>query len=65
MKRAVLLQIDEITTKKARILKDFSMKATSEFNRFWDERNFCNTFMDFHRKTFAESKKRTGFNVQV
>ncbi len=65
MKRAILLQIDDITTKKARILKDFFMKATSEFNRLWDERNFCNTFMDFHRKTFAESKKRTGFNVQV
>ena len=65
MKRAILLQIDEITAKKGRILKDFSMKATSEFNILLSERDFCNTFMNFHRKTFAESKKRTGFNVQV
>ncbi len=65
MKRAILLQIDEITSKKGKILKDFSLKATSEFNRLWEDRNFCNTFMDFHRKTFAESKGRTGFNVQV
>ena len=59
------MQIDEITVKKIRILKDFSIKATSEFNILWDERDFCNTFMDFHRKTFTKSKKRTGFNVQV
>jgi IS605 OrfB family transposase len=65
MRRAILLQIDDITTKKVRILKEFSMKATSEFNTLWNERDFCNTFMDFHRKTFVGSKKRTGFNVQV
>jgi len=38
MKRAILLQIDEITAKKGRILKDFSLKATSEFNRLWKDR---------------------------
>ena len=65
MKRAILLQIDGIASKKGKILKDFSLKATSEFNRLWEGRNFCNTFMDFHRKTFAESKARTGFNVQI
>ncbi len=65
MRRAILLQIDEITAKKVRILKEFSLKATSEFNTLWVERDFCNTFMDFHRKTFAKSKKKTGFNVQV
>ena len=65
MERAILLQIDDVTAKKGRILKDFSLKAAAEFNRLWDERNFCNTFMDFHRKTFAGSKRRTGFNVQV
>ncbi|MCL4365538.1 MAG: zinc ribbon domain-containing protein [Candidatus Marsarchaeota archaeon] len=65
MKRAILLQIDGITAKKGRIPRDFSLKATSEFNRLWKDRDFCNTFIDFHRKTFAESKKRTGFNVQV
>jgi len=65
MMRSILLQIDDITVKKARILREFSIKATSEFNRLWDERDFCTTFMDFHRKTFAKSKERTGFNVQV
>ncbi len=65
MKRAILLQMDKVTTKKGRILKDFSLKATSEFNRLLDERNHCSKFMDFHRKTFAKSKARTGFNVQV
>jgi IS605 OrfB family transposase len=65
MKRAILLQVDDITGKKAEILKDFSLKATAEYNRLWKGRDFCNTFMDFHRKTFADSKKRTGFNVQV
>ena len=65
MKRAILLQINEITAKKGSMLKDFSLKATAEFNRLWEERDFCNTFMDFHRKTFADSKARTGFNIQV
>ncbi len=65
MKRAILLQIGDVTAKKGKILKDFSLKATAEFNRLRSDRNFCNTFMDFHRKTFAESKIRTGFNVQV
>jgi IS605 OrfB family transposase len=65
MKRAILLQIDNTTAKKRNILEDFSLKATSEFNRLWNERDFCNTFMEFHRKTFAMSKRRTGFNVQV
>ncbi len=65
MERAILLQIDDITGKKFRIIKDFSIKATDEFNRLWDERDHCSKFMDFHRKTFAESKRRTGFNVQV
>ncbi len=65
MKRAILLQIDKITTKKARILKEFSLKATSEFNHLWDERDFCNTFMDFHRKVYSACKKRTSFNSNV
>jgi IS605 OrfB family transposase len=65
MKRAILLQIGDITARKQGILKEFSAKATAEFNKLWEEKNSCNTFMEFHRKTFAESKKRTGFNVQV
>ncbi len=34
MKRAIPLQIGEITAKKGKIFKDFSLKAASEFNRF-------------------------------
>jgi hypothetical protein len=64
-KRAILLQIDDITTRKHEILADFSLKAVSEFNLLFDERDHCTKFMDFHRKTFAVSKRRTGFNVQV
>jgi len=41
------------------------MKAAGEFNLLWDERDPCTKFMEFHRKTFAKSKARTGFNVQV
>ncbi len=65
MKRAILLQIGDITETKRSILEEFSARATAEFNKLLEERDFCNTFMDFHRKTFAESKMRTGFNVQV
>ncbi|MCL5412951.1 MAG: hypothetical protein M1569_00930, partial [Candidatus Marsarchaeota archaeon] len=35
MKHAIFLQIDEITAKKGRIPRDFSLKETSEFNRLW------------------------------
>jgi len=65
MMRSILLQIDDITVKKARILREFSIKATSEFNRLWSERDFCLTFMDFHRKVYAKSKERTGFNADI
>ncbi|MGC8538591.1 MAG: hypothetical protein ACP5MK_01845, partial [Candidatus Micrarchaeia archaeon] len=63
MKRAILLQIGDITATKRSILEEFSARAAAEFNKLLEERDFCNTFMDFHRKTFAESKTRTGFNV--
>ena len=65
MKRAILLQIDDVTVKKGKILKDFSLKATAEFNRLWDERDFCNTFMDFHRKTFADIPGISMFNAHL
>ncbi len=39
--------------------------ATSEFNRLWDERDFCSKFMDFHRKVYLPCKNRTSFNSQV
>jgi IS605 OrfB family transposase len=65
MERAILLQVDKITAKKGRILKDFSLKATSEFNRLFEERNFCNTFMEFHKKVYSSVKKNTSFNAQI
>jgi len=65
MERAILLQVDEITAKKGRILKDFSLKATSEFNRLFEERNFCDKFMEFHRKVYPSVKKNTSFNAQI
>ena len=64
MKRSVLLQIDP-TVRKRRILREFSIKATAEFNRLWKERDFCNRFMDFHRKVYSTSKTNTSFNVQI
>jgi len=63
--RAILLQIDDITNKKYKILKDFSIKATSEFNRLWEERDFCLTFKDFHKKVYSKSKERTGFHAYI
>jgi len=65
MERAILLQVDEITAKKGRILKDFSLKATSEFNRLFEERNFCDKFMEFHKKVYPSVKKNTSFNAQI
>jgi len=65
MKRAILLQVDEITVKKGRILKDFSLKATSEFNRLFEERNFCDKFMEFHKKVYPSVKKNTSFSAQI
>jgi len=65
MERAILLQVDKITAKKGRILKDFSLKATSEFNRLFEERNFCDKFMEFHKKVYFSVKKNTSFNAQI
>ena len=55
----------KLLPKKGRILKDFSLKATSEFNRLFEERNFCNTFMEFHKKVYSSVKKNTSFNAQI
>jgi len=65
MERAILLEVDEITAKKGRILKDFSLKATSEFNRLFEERNFCDKFTEFHKKVYSSVKKNTSFNAQI
>jgi hypothetical protein len=65
MKRAILLQIDEITKVKEKSLKSALSLATSEFNRLWDERDFCSKFMDFHRKVYSGCRKNTSFNSQI
>ena len=57
MKRAILLQICA-TKSKEDTLRRSLLIATSEFNRLWDERDFCNTFMDFHKKVYLDTKKR-------
>jgi len=65
MHRSILLQIGDITDKKAKILKNFSVKATSEFNKLWKERDYCNRFMEFHKKTYLSVKKNTSFNSNI
>ena len=65
MNRAILLQIDDITVKKYKIIRDFSIKATYEFNRLWDERDFCNKFTDFHKKVYFSIKKNTSFHADI
>jgi len=65
MHRAIILQMDDITDKKARILREFSIKATSEFNRLWDERDFCNKFTEFHKKVYSSIKKNTSFHADI
>ena len=64
MKRSILLQACA-TRSKENTLKKALSTAASEFNRLWDERDFCPKFMDFHRKVYSASKERTSFNSQV
>src|SRR5271157_572470 len=64
MKRAILLQTCATKSKEITLREALSV-ATSEFNLLWDERDFCSKFMDFHRKVYSDSKKRTSFNSQV
>jgi len=64
MKRAVLLQT-LATDSKNKQLGAFMDSAISEYNRLLSERERCNTFMQFHRKTLSASKQNTSFNVQV
>lgn len=64
MKRTILLQICA-TKSKEDTLRRSLLIATSEFNRLWDERDFCLKFMDFHKKVYLDTKKRTPFNSQV
>ncbi len=64
MKRSVLLQTCATDSKK-NVLKAVLSTATSEFNRLWDERDFCLKFMDFHKKVYSTCKETTSFNSQI
>jgi IS605 OrfB family transposase len=64
MKRAILLQTIA-TNSKNNCLKEFMNKAIIEYNRLLSERWDCDSFIEFHHKTFLKSKKNTFFNVQV
>jgi len=59
--RTVVLQIDDITKKKAEMLRELSAKATYEFNRLLNERKKGLAYKNFAH----ESKKRTGFNSDI
>ena len=64
MKRAILLQIGATKSKEDTLRKSLLI-ATSEFNRLWAERDFCLKFMDFHKKVYLDTKRRTSFNSQI
>ena len=64
MKRAILLQIGATKSKEDTLRKSLLI-ATSEFNRLWAERDFCLKFMDFHKKVYSDTKRRTSFNSQI
>ena len=64
MQRSILLQICATKSKENVLRKALSI-ATSEFNRLWNERDFCLKFMDFHRKVYLPCKNYTSFNSQV
>ena len=49
MKRAILLQISSAKS-KGNTLRKSLLIATSEFNRLWDGRDFCNTVVNSDRQ---------------
>ena len=53
------------TKSKEDTLRKSLLIATSEFNRLWAERDFCLKFMDFHKKVYLDTKRRTSFNSQI
>ncbi len=64
MQRAILLQTDATATKQ-NILSAFRQAATTEANRLLSERGNYKKFNDFWRGVASESKRLTGFNIQV
>jgi IS605 OrfB family transposase len=64
MQRAILLQTDA-TSHKQSVLSAFEQAAAAESNRLLSERVNYRKYNDFWRGVSSESKRRTGFNVQV
>jgi len=64
MQRAILLQT-EATSAKQRVLSAFEQAATAEVNRLLSERGNYKRFNDFWRGIGSDSKRLTGFNIQV
>jgi IS605 OrfB family transposase len=64
VQRAILLQTDA-TSHKQNALSAFEQVATAESNRLLSERGNYRKFNDFWRGVGSESKKLTGFNIQV
>ncbi len=64
MQRSILLQT-LATNRKNSELSEALETAVSEFNILFDERDFCSRFMDFHRKVYKASKKRTNFHSNI
>jgi len=64
VQRAILLQTNATNSKNQR-LTEFMNRAVNAYNLLLNERDGCNTFMQFHHKNLNTCKTRTGFNVQV
>jgi len=64
MQRSILLQTLGTSKKNAELLKAVEL-ATSEFNRLFDERDFCLKFIDFHKKVYLSCKERTNFHSNI
>jgi IS605 OrfB family transposase len=64
MQRAILLQT-EATSAKQSVLSAFEEVSTAEVNRLLSERGKYKRFKDFWRGISSDSKRLTGFNIQV
>lgn len=64
MKRAIVLNVGDLTTTKRRILENFRSKALNLANSLLSKRT-SKKLMDLHNATYSSSKKTTSFNSQV
>ncbi|MFH1239783.1 MAG: transposase [Candidatus Diapherotrites archaeon] len=64
LKRAIQLQIADLTKSKTNALKEFSQQAVSLANLLLSKRK-TKRLMDLHNATYLTSKKNTPFNSQI